>query len=101
MMDISCSILLSLTVATFTLSHVIAGVYSTDEAEASWSLIVREHDACVGSSWWMCSRNEHWYGSSGGGVDESLVVAMSSSRISISGVFGPVGWWDTASAALC
>lgn len=47
MMDISCSILMSLTVATFTLSHVIAGVCSTNEAEASWSLIVREHDAGV------------------------------------------------------
>ena len=32
---------------------------------------------------------------------ESLVVAMSSGRISISGVFGLVGWRDTASAALC
>ena len=42
-----------------------------------------------------------WYGSGRGGVGESLVVAMSSVRISISGVFGPVGWRDMASAALC
>ena len=29
------------------------------------------------------------------------MVAMSSGRISISGVFGPVGWRDMASADLC
>ena len=52
----------------------------------------------AGSGVW--SRNEHWYGSGAGGVGESL-VSLLSGRISISGVFGPVGWRDTASAALC
>ena len=51
MVETSCSnISWSLVVASLTLSHVIAIVFSAEETdEVSWSSMGKEHDVCEGS----------------------------------------------------
>ena len=50
---------------------------------------------------WIPDRNEHPSSFRGNEVVKSLVVAISSGSTSMSGFGGPVGWQETASAALC
>ena len=89
----------SLAVASL-LSQVMAKVLSEEEAEdASWSSMVDEQ-AGWGSLQRMPGRIEHPKGSNWGVVAEALEAATSSGSIIMSKCVKPVGWQETASAAL-
>jgi hypothetical protein len=97
--DRSWFIVGSLVVASFTLSHVMARLPRVDEADRAISesigglggvSVQRIPDKMQRPC--LVSRN---------GMLESPVNAMSSWSTSMSGFGGPVGWRETASAALC
>ena len=69
--------------------------------DTSWLSMVEEHDVDDGSLQRTPVRTEHPKGSSGCVMIESSMAATSSGNVSLSGFVGPVGWRDTASAALC
>ena len=89
----------SLVVASFTLSQVTAMVLRVDEADdASSSSRLDEHESCGGSWMRMFARNGCPIRSTGRCVS---VAATSSGSVNMSGFAVPVGWRETASAALC
>ena len=89
-------------VANFTLSHVVAIVLKADTADdVSWLSISRDHESSGGSSQRMLAMIECRVGSSGSKLIGLPMAAMLSVSVSRSGLVEPVGWRETASAALC
>lgn len=87
---------LSLVVASFTLSHVIAIVFKVETADdVNWLSISWDHDSSGGSSQRMPAMIECRVGPSGGELTGLPMAAMSSVSVSRSGLVGPVGCMHT------
>ena len=92
----------SLVVASLIVSQVMATEFRMEEADDMSPLLRLDEYAADDRSWCrMPVRSGCWYRSSVGGLVDSPMVATSSGRCSFSGLLGPFGWRDTASAALC
>ena len=100
MMDMSCTMLASLAVVTLMGSQVMARVFrkeDTNDASSS-SMVVQD---AGGSLQQIPVRKECPEGLNRGGMAEAPEATMSSGGSIMSGFVGPVGWWETALAALC
>ena len=99
-MDMCCTILVSLAVATLMQSQVMAGVFRDEDTNDASSLSMTVQYA-EDSLQQIPVRMECPEGLNGSGVAESAKDAVSSSSSIMSGSVGSEGWRETASAALC
>lgn len=99
-MDMSCTMLVSLAVATLMRSEVMARVFRDEDISDARSSSMVVYGA-AGSLQRMPLRSECPEGLNGDGIAEAPEGAMSSGSSIMSGLAGPVGWRETASAAPC
>ena len=94
MMDMSCTMLVSLAVATLMCSQVMARVFRKEDTNDASSSSMVGQDA-GGSLQQIPVRKEFPEG-----LNRCGMAMLCGSSI-MSGIVGPVGWWEIASAALC